>query len=213
MKIIACVHGAGDEAVSLVASLHRQIRPPEEVIVTVPNTTSGQPFAAFSKVSSILATEQAPLVAVLGAAYAKWQTLTPAERYDTAFLLLHNTELRKDAVDYLRRTYVPGRVVTYHTEDPYQIAGYAVTRLEASGAVLVPSRVFEKLSVDWAEMYRKLLQLPGSKGVGFGWWCASKGVQCGAVGAAVRYARPFESLDIAQVDAAGDHITNFWCAQ
>ncbi len=213
MKIIACVYAAGEPGVELVASLHRQIRPPEDVLVAIPNTSNGEDLIKYSRVSLVEATEQAPLVALLTLALNRWRTLSTAERYDTAFLFAHNVEVRKDAVDYLRKTYVPGRVVCFASENPYSIAGQNVTRLDATGVLLVPCRIMEKIDQDWADLSSKLISLPGYKGVGLGWWAASRGVQAGCVGAAIRYARPLEAFDMANVDLAGDHITNFWCAE
>lgn len=214
MKIIACVHGAGEELTALVAALHRQIRPPEEVLVSLPNTSSGSEVSQYSKVTRVESTEDDPLVSILSLAIERLHQLTPAERYDAAFLLLSSrVELRKDAVDYLRRTYVPGRIVAYQTENPYSIGGLTVSRLDASGVVLVPCRVVEKLSQDWEEMSRKLRELPGYKGIGLGWWCARRQIPSGIVGSAVRYARSLDAFTMDDVERAGDHITNFWCAE
>lgn len=213
MRIIACVHGDGDDGVALVAAVHRQIRPPEEVIVVVSSESSACDFTNYSRVTNVTTDSRPVLVGLLEAAMHRMSSMSPAEKYETAFMLAERTELRKDATDYLRKTYMPGRIVCFHTENAYLIAERLATRLDPSGVVLVPCRVLERLVSEWQQFSGLLSDMQGSRGVGFGWWCASKGIQTGAIGAAVRYARPLDGLDMNMVEMAGDHISNFWRAE
>ncbi len=167
------------------ASVRRQLRAPEEVLE-----------ASTERLSDLLE-----------AGLARWGELTEKERADSCLLLVSDCDLRRDAVDYLRKTYVPGRVVTLYGQDALLVKGVHCFRLEASFCVMLSSRAVRAVGQETVAMMRSAAAEGGSEGLVLGWQLAGMGIKCGAVGASVQYARPLVNPTMAAVEAAGDYLS------
>ncbi len=189
MRIICLVYEGDDkeQARQAVSMMHRQIRAPEDVRSVVGD---GQPIEV-----------------LLRHAFEAWRQLDERGQRDTAVLLQHDCELRKDAVDYLRKTYMPGRVVTYLQENPYLINGHHAMRLDPAGLVLLPPRFFRQVQGREDEVLDFVHSTPGSKELAFGYVVAKEGIQAGALGSMIPYCRPLHVVNMAEVETTGDFLT------
>ncbi len=179
MRLIAVTDAA------TAPSVRRQIRAPEEVLE-----------APSERLSDLLE-----------AGLRRWEELTEKERADSSLLLVSDCDMRRDAVDYLRKTYVPGRAVTLFGQDPLLVKGVHCCRMEASFCVMLSARAVRALGAETVAMMRSAAAESGSEGLILGWQLSGMGVKCGAVGASVQYARPLVNPTMAAVDAAGDYLS------
>ncbi len=182
MKIIACVV---DD--SMVPVLKRQIRAPEEILVA-----EGEG----SYISRMLST-----------VFNYWSNLSSKER-DVCFLLVGGCSLRKDALDYLRKTYVPNRIATFSPENPFMMRGMHVKRIDPSGCVLLPSKFMRLNEGRKDELLDWIWRCEGSKGIALGYWCAKQNIPAVYIGSTEVYCTPNTSVDMTEVDKAGDYISN-----
>ncbi len=166
-------------------SVRRQIRAPEET-VDVGSTR---------------------MSVLLRAGLSRWAALEERERADTCVMAVAQSDLRRDAVDYLRKTYVPGRAVALYGQDPYYIGGVHCHRLDPSFCVLLSPRALRAITEEVLQRMAEVGELGGSEGVVLGWALASAGVKCGVLGASVQYARPLVMPTMAEVDVAGDYLS------
>ncbi len=182
MKIIACVV---DEATSVM--LRRQIRAPEEIVVC---EGSGS-----------------VLERMLSGAFERWSLLETRDR-DVCFLLVDGCVLRKDALDYLRKTYVPNRIATYNPENPFNMRGKHLKRLDPSGCVLLPSKFMRLNEGKKDELLDWMRRCEGSKGVALGYWCACQNIPAVYIGSTEVYCTSNTQVDMTEVDKAGDFISS-----
>ncbi len=190
MKIVCLVFSqiGSEEGKTASIMMSRQIRAPEEVHVVEGDSD--------------------PVSTLLAEAFRMWHTLTDSQQRDTAFLLQGQCEIRKDAVDYLRKTYVPSRIVTYLQQNPFLINGVHAMPLDPSGLVLLPPRFFRMASTKADELVTFIKSTPGSKSTAFGYFVAKHfGIPAGALGSVVPYCRPLKQWDMTLVEETGDYLS------
>ena len=191
MRIVCLVFSQIGSEVGKIAStmMQRQIRPPEEVRIVEGDSDSN------------------PLVCLLREAFNVWRSLDESSQRDTCVLLQSDCEVRKDAVDYLRKTYVPGRIVTYLQQNPFLINGIHAMPLDPSGLVLLPPRFFRVTESEYEKLLEFVDTTPGCKATAFGYFVAERKLLAGTLGSTVPYCRPNTRWDMARVEITGDYLS------
>ncbi len=205
MKIIACVFEDISKN-SIISMLKRQIRAPEEILVCgkedVRDRCAGDTVVYMGDMGC-----ESEMESVLRMAFKRWSSMDSSER-DVCFLLVGDCVLRKDAVDYLRKTYVPGRISTFSSENPYFMRDTHVRRLDPSGCVLISAKFMRSNEGRQDDLFRWISTCPGSKGVALGYWCAKQKIPALHIGATVVYCEPNNRVDMTLIDSTGDYISN-----
>lgn len=205
MKLIACVYEDATKS-SMIPMLKRQIRAPEEILVCgmedVRERCIGDTVMYMGDMGG-----ESEMESLLRMAFKRWTEMHTSER-DVCFLLVGDCVLRKDAIDYLRKTYVPGRVSTYSSDNPYFMRDTHVRRLDPSGCVLISAKFMRSNEARQYELFKWISSCPGSKGIALGYWCAKQKIPALHIGATVIYCEPNNRMDMTQIDLAGDYISN-----
>lgn len=144
---------------------------------------------------------------LLKCAFARWSEMGSKER-DVCFLFVGDCVLRKDATDYLRKTYVPGRISTFSAVNPYFMRETHVRSLDPNECVLISSK-FMRMMEDKQDALSKWIRgFNGSKNIAFGYWCAKAGITTTYVGATVQYCNSNSPPNHEEIETAGDFITS-----
>lgn len=205
MKIVACVYEESGKE-SMIPVLRRQIRAPEEILVCgwgVEDRCTYDNTVYMGKEED----GACPMAALLRCAFERWERMESKER-DVCFLFVGDCVLRKDATDYLRKTYVPGRVATFSGMNPYLIRNTYTRCLDPSECVLLSSK-FMRMNEDKKDrLIQWIKDCQGSKGVALGYWCAKAYIPAVYIGATVQYCTPSSRPPHQDIEAAGDFISS-----